>query len=118
MNKDYQTYLKSDAWRYKKREVFLERGRTCEKCMSKKDIQVHHLRYDNIFNEPLEDLQILCSRCHEKEHGIKRKKKKRYKWSKNRTTRTSDKINNPKQDEPKRYSTREEIQKRINSINK
>lgn len=74
MTKDYLIYLKSPAWKIKKQQVFLERGRTCEICMSNRNIQIHHKTYDNLYNEDLEDLKILCDKCHKKEHKIGEKK--------------------------------------------
>lgn len=69
----YHKYLKSKQWREKKEVLFKVRGRKCErykkgKCSKK--IEVHHKTYENIFNEKLEDLEVLCSNCHKKEHNI------------------------------------------------
>ena len=72
----YKNYLQSDDWRKKREELFLERGKVCEKCGSKENIQVHHLRYRNLFNEKLEDLQVLCKPCHMEEHEIDENNKK------------------------------------------
>jgi 5-methylcytosine-specific restriction endonuclease McrA len=69
--KQYQKYLKSEKWKEIKCQLFKERGSACEKCGSGKSLQVHHLHYGNVFRELLEDLQILCKKCHRKEHGIK-----------------------------------------------
>jgi len=78
--KIYRKYLQSSEWIELKIDLFEKRGKKCEKCDSKYNIQVHHLTYRNVFNEEPEDLIILCAKCHQKEHDppkkIKRKVKK------------------------------------------
>ena len=67
--KKYYSYLKSDKWREIRNLLFEERGKCCERCGRMKNIQVHHKTYANIFRESMDDLLILCSICHKKEHG-------------------------------------------------
>lgn len=75
--KEYREYLKSDAWQQKRAMMFGLRGRKCEKCdATDVTLQIHHLTYANIFNEPPEDLQIVCIECHEKIHNKKPRVKK------------------------------------------
>ncbi len=69
--KKYHKYLLSDEWAQIKIDLFEVRGRKCERCGSKSNIQVHHLTYKNIFNEEPEDLEVVCRKCHKLEHGIK-----------------------------------------------
>lgn len=64
----YTEYLKSPQWKSKRQELFNERGKRCESCGRTENIQVHHLTYRNVFNENLEDLQVLCKKCHSKKH--------------------------------------------------
>lgn len=66
--KEYKEYLNSDQWADKRRELFALRGRKCEICGSVHEIHVHHLTYANIFNEPMEDLQVVCQMCHSEIH--------------------------------------------------
>ncbi len=66
--KEYRSYLKSFEWNQIKEELFSVRGKVCEECTSTKRIEVHHLTYENIFNEEPEDLMILCRECHKKQH--------------------------------------------------
>jgi len=68
MTEDYRTYLNSLDWKAKCTRLFQLRGKRCEICNSSYRIHVHHLTYKNIFNEPFEDLQVLCFQCHRKEH--------------------------------------------------
>lgn len=74
--KKYKEYLQSVEWANIKLDLYANRGRKCERCRSTKFIQVHHISYDNLYNEEPEDLEILCGTCHKKVHGIGEKKKK------------------------------------------
>lgn len=67
----YYDYLKSNEWAQIKLDLYESRCKQCEVCESKRNVQVHHLTYKNVFNEEPEDLILLCKNCHEKEHGIK-----------------------------------------------
>lgn len=73
MKKTINQYYSSTAWAKIKTDLFFLRGKRCEVCGSYKQIQVHHLTYENFGgNEEPNDLVILCSDCHQKEHGLKR----------------------------------------------
>ncbi len=62
---DYYTYLASREWALKK-EAIRERSRgICERCHQAKHEQTHHLTYERLGNERLEDLLGLCKGCHE-----------------------------------------------------
>ena len=62
------TYLQSAAW-HQKRSLVLARDRfACTYCGRHTDLNVHHIRYSNTFNEPLADLLTLCSDCHHSLH--------------------------------------------------
>lgn len=67
-------YLKSHHWIGLKAQIFFIKGKKCEECKSRFRIQVHHIRYRNIFDVKLFDLQVLCFKCHKKKHKRKRKK--------------------------------------------
>lgn len=64
----YHKYLLSDSWAAKRKKVTALRKGKCEKCGSMKSLHVHHLHYKNIFHEEMEDLQLLCKKCHYKVH--------------------------------------------------
>lgn len=66
----YQEYLQSWQWKEKSEWIKYIRGNECQKCKSKKGLQVHHIRYDSLGNEAGEDVIVLCKECHKKEHGI------------------------------------------------
>lgn len=76
MNKQYRQYLQSDVWKAKRLQLYKLRGYKCERCDSIQQIDVHHKTYDNIFHEPMTDLELLCRVCHAKHHGIGIKVKK------------------------------------------
>lgn len=68
MSSDYQKYLKSSKWKKKRQELFDLKGEACEQCGFEYYLHVHHLNYENFGDEKLEDLQILCHRCHLSKH--------------------------------------------------
>jgi hypothetical protein len=76
----YKNYLKSKEWALKKEQLFLKRGKVCERCKSTQDIHVHHKHYKTLFNERLIDLEVLCQRCHFNHHNqLKNNKKQKNK---------------------------------------
>ncbi len=65
----YYAYLGSDAWKQKRQLIYERDNKICQVCKVETATEVHHLTYQNIFNEPLEDLISICSECHRKEHN-------------------------------------------------
>jgi len=65
---EYQTYIRSDAWRQKRQQVIARAHGICERCGRWPIVNVHHLTYEHIGNEGLEDLLGVCSRCHRELH--------------------------------------------------
>ncbi len=66
-----KVYLKSLHWSRLRFAKIKKTGRGCEKCgVSKKRgiYHVHHLVYRQIFDVTLDDLQVLCEKCHRGEH--------------------------------------------------
>lgn len=65
----YYEYMKSIAWAQKRYEALKRAGHKCQLCGDGYAIlQVHHNSYKNMGNEPLEDLVVLCTDCHEMFH--------------------------------------------------
>lgn len=54
-------------------------GENAIKCKRVNNLQIHHLHYDNIFHEKIEDVRVLCKKHHEEVHGIKPTKEKKLK---------------------------------------
>lgn len=69
---DYQRYLQSGAWKAKRRLVRKRSNGTCELCKKRIATQAHHVTYENLGDEPLDDLLDLCFVCHAKQHPEKR----------------------------------------------
>ena len=76
-SKEYDKYMKSDAWAKKRAErlelddnkcVMCERPNGLQKDGVTPILQVHHISYKNLGNEPMEDLVSLCPSCHKRIH--------------------------------------------------
>lgn len=57
-------YLKSSIWSQKRNQILERDHYACVECGRHTDLNVHHIRYSNIFNEQPTDLLTLCSDCH------------------------------------------------------
>jgi len=93
MDLEYYEYLKSAKWAVIRDRILKRDGYKCTRCDNKAFLQVHHLTYDNIFEEKDEDLITLCKKCHRKEHHKPSKpaKKKKKKGKKVKITREGQK---------------------------
>jgi len=67
-SKDYNSYIQSPAWRAKRAEKIILQGGSCEHCGTTGNLHVHHLSYVRLGREKMEDLQVLCKRCHSRLH--------------------------------------------------
>jgi hypothetical protein len=64
----YNWYLSTPHWRTKREEILkLCRG-VCEKCNSRPVSEIHHMNYERLGAEDLEDIAGLCSWCHSETH--------------------------------------------------
>ena len=76
----YNEYMLSPEWSAKRRLVLDRDNHRCtarmKGCEAVAD-QVHHLTYDNAFNEPLFDLTSVCRHCHETITRLDRERKQR-----------------------------------------
>lgn len=66
---EYDLYMTSAAWKVKRAQRIVDDGGQCTRCGSSDDLQVHHLNYNRLGDEPMDDLRTLCKVCHQKEHG-------------------------------------------------
>jgi nucleoside 2-deoxyribosyltransferase len=65
----YNQYLESDKWKEIARMKRNEAGGRCQLCNDNKGrLNVHHRTYDNIYQEKMDDLIVLCDKCHTKFH--------------------------------------------------
>ncbi len=62
--KEKQTYLQSTEWRTLRNQVFTRDNHTCQSCGSQSSLNCHHIMYDRLGAEELEDLITLCKNCH------------------------------------------------------
>lgn len=80
--KKYNDYLDSAEWKAKRQQRLDKCGNTCEYCKTAPAVHVHHVTYERVFNEDIDDLRGICLDCHESIHGRrlgwkKKRKKKR-----------------------------------------
>ena len=63
---NYRKYIQSKAWKEKcQAKLDACSGKCeCEGGCTREATQVHHLHYDSLGNESLDDLQALCPKCH------------------------------------------------------
>ena len=67
--KSYDEYLESPHWKTVRTKRIERDGFRCVRCGTAKNLQVHHLSYDNFGQEDIEhDLVTLCRKCHEDVH--------------------------------------------------
>lgn len=66
----YDLFLLTPYWKTIK-SIMRQKYNCCQKCGSKSKLHVHHLTYEHHFYEHLflDDLNMLCKECHEKEHN-------------------------------------------------
>ena len=62
-------YLQSQKWR-DKRSLVIQRDKRCQLCGATSQLEVHHLSYKHLAQEPLEELITLCRTCHQTRHDI------------------------------------------------
>jgi len=63
----YSEYLRSPKWSLKRKQALAQAGEKCERCGQSKwtvRLEVHHLTYERLGHEDLNDLQVLCKECH------------------------------------------------------
>lgn len=72
---EYKPYLASQEWAKIRADLLILKKGRCEVC-GKKGKQVHHLHYKTLGEENPEDLILLCAKCHMKEHGLTREKRR------------------------------------------
>lgn len=69
---EYREYLKSQHWQEIRAQRLKIDGGKCALCMKgppERNVHVHHLSYENIWNEDVySDLITVCDKCHKKLH--------------------------------------------------
>lgn len=67
-NEIYKKYIRSKEWDVKRLEFKEAYGNKCKVCNSIDSLHIHHLTYDNLKNETLDDVICLCKSCHFRVH--------------------------------------------------
>jgi hypothetical protein len=62
--KSREEYYRSDEWRNLRRIKMDQSGNQCEQCHSMVRLEVHHVSYERLYREQLDDLKVLCIACH------------------------------------------------------
>lgn len=65
---EYKAYLNSPRWKAIRKRLYREYEYKCAMCGSPKNLNVHHITYDNLGEEKDEDLTVLCQKCHSELH--------------------------------------------------
>lgn len=61
---DYDKYIMSPEWAYRREERLRFAGHRCELCNVDGRLEVHHRTYERLGSEMLTDLIVLCEVCH------------------------------------------------------
>ena len=67
----YEEYIQSDKWRERSDQAKERAFQACLLCnvgRKYKELHAHHLTYERLGDEPLEDLFVVCRDCHEMLH--------------------------------------------------
>ena len=67
---DKREYLRSDKWKEKRIPILERDNYSCRVCGTKDRIEVHHISYKYLGDEPIEDLICLCRTHHQEVHDI------------------------------------------------
>lgn len=65
---NYDEYIRSPKWLQKRLAALARAGYKCQLCSSTIKLHTHHNSYDHLGNEPMEDLCVMCERCHSLYH--------------------------------------------------
>lgn len=75
----YREYLRSDEWKKKRAERLAIDSNRCVICGSNQNLNVHHLRYERVCNEDVnQDLVTVCNKCHTMLHRIEDRSRDEY----------------------------------------
>ncbi len=70
---EYLHYLQSPEWKDRAKECIKHYGERCAVCKCgwrRRTLHVHHLHYQNVGNEQVEDLVVLCKTHHHEIHKM------------------------------------------------
>ena len=67
---NYKKYLASREWMVLKAQVRERSGGVCERCFNAPHEETHHVTYERIGHERIEDLIGICGACHRYLSGL------------------------------------------------
>ena len=73
----YNDYLRTPEWQRTRRAKLEQVGNRCRRCGADRKLHVHHLTYDHVGHEWLDELVVLCSWCHSDTHGERDQQRRR-----------------------------------------
>ena len=66
--KSYEQYIQSEEWQASRKLILERDDYQCTMCGSNKTLQIHHITYENLYHENMNDLIVLCADCHTETH--------------------------------------------------
>lgn len=73
----YQDYIASPKWRAKREQRLQIDGYRCRALGCTTDLEVHHVTYDSLYMERMEDLITFCRECHAAITAVQQRRIKR-----------------------------------------
>jgi len=64
----HRAYILSEEWRELSLLTRKRDGYRCKQCGATSNLNVHHLHYNTLYHETLEDLVTVCQPCHKEIH--------------------------------------------------
>jgi 5-methylcytosine-specific restriction endonuclease McrA len=61
---NYEAYLKTAAWAAKAHAARRRAGYRCQVCNADGELHAHHRTYENLGDEKVGDITVLCVACH------------------------------------------------------
>jgi hypothetical protein len=67
----YEDYLKTPHWLVTRSEALMRAGFQCRRCYAEGvRLDVHHISYERLGRESMDDLIVLCGQCHAAAHRL------------------------------------------------
>lgn len=74
MSENYSEYIATEHWANLREMKFIQVGRFCQVCHTPNKLHVHHIHYRELYDCSVNDLAVLCERCHDTLHRQLKKK--------------------------------------------
>lgn len=60
----YSKYIVSESWKNFTKRFYKKNKKECASCSGKTEIDIHHMTYERLGHELMEDVVALCNDCH------------------------------------------------------